>query len=288
MPPAERPGRAPASGPGGTVIDTARVEISRARGALLVVEHYWTWYRRNWRATAVSSVLQPLLFLLAFGVGFGALVEGGGQAAQATGGVPYLVWLAPALLAVSAVQAAAFESTYPVLSAFKWQKIYHAMAATPLTPGQIAIGHLSWTVIKMTGTGAIYLAVIAVFGGVGGPGVVLSLLAASLTGAAMAAPVMAFSATVTNEGSAFTMLFRFVVIPMTLFSGTFFPVDRLPAIVMPLVWISPLWHGTELARAAALDRWAPAAALGHLAYLLALLGVGIVLVTRLFRRRLGQ
>ena len=75
-------------------------------GVLRIVEHYWIWYRRNWRATAVSSVLQPLLFLLAFGVGFGSLVDGTGRAAEATGGVDYLVWLAPALLAVSAVQSA--------------------------------------------------------------------------------------------------------------------------------------------------------------------------------------
>ena len=60
-------------------------------GVLRVVEHHWTWYRRNWRATAVSSILQPLLFLLAFGLGFGALIDGTGRAADATGGVPYLV-----------------------------------------------------------------------------------------------------------------------------------------------------------------------------------------------------
>ena len=70
------------------------------------------------------------------------------------------------------------------------------------------------------------------------------------------------------------MLFRFVVIPMTLFSGTFFPVDRLPAGSSRIAWVSPLWHGTELARSAALGRWVPLAALGHLAYLVALLAVG--------------
>ncbi|QJY47154.1 ABC transporter permease [Pseudonocardia broussonetiae] len=266
---------------------TGRVP-SWPRGVLIVVEGFWTWYRRNWRATAVSSVLQPLLFLLAFGVGFGSLVAGGGQAAQATGGAPYLVWLAPALLAVSAVQSAAFESTYPVLSAFKWQRVYHAMAAGPITPAQIALGHLSWTVAKMALSGAIYVAVIAVFGGVVGPGIVLSLLAAVLTGAAVASLVMAFASTVENEGGPFNALFRFVVIPMTLFSGTFFPVDRLPEWIRPLTVLSPLWHGTELARDAALGVWRPLAVLGHTAVLLGLLAVGTVLVTRLYRRRLTR
>lgn len=269
-----------------TEVPAARA-FGPVRGALLVAGHYWMWYRRNWRATAVSSVLQPLLFLLAFGVGFGTLVEGTGRAAEATGGVPYLVWLAPALLAVSAVQSAASESSYPVLSAFKWQRLYLAMTATPLTPGQVALGHLTWIVLKITGTGAVYVAVIAVFGGVRSPGIVVSLVAASLTGAAMASLVMSFAATVKNEGAAFSVLFRFVVIPMTLFSGTFFPVDRLPAVVQPFAWVSPLWHGTELARSAALEQWEPVAALGHLAYLLALLALGIALVTRLYRRRLA-
>jgi lipooligosaccharide transport system permease protein len=258
-----------------------------ARGVLLVVEHFWTWYRRNWRATVVTSVLQPLLFLLAFGVGFGSLVAGTSGAA-ATGGVEYVVWLAPALLAVSAVQAGAFESTYPVLSGFKWQRVYHAMTAGPISPAQVALGHLAWVALKTTGSGAIYVAVIAVVGGVTGPGIVVSLLAAVLTGAAVAALVTAFAASIENEGPAFNALFRFVVIPMTLFSGTFFPVDRLPVWVQPAAWVSPLWHGTELARAAALDRWVPLAALGHLAYLLALVVLGVALATRLFTRRLAR
>ncbi|WP_300009030.1 ABC transporter permease [Pseudonocardia sp.] len=272
-----------------TATATATVAVpAYLRGVLLVVESFWTWYRRNWRATVVSSVLQPLLFLLAFGVGFGSLVAGTGQVAAATGGFGYLVWLAPALLAVSAVQTAAFDSTYPVLSAFKWQRTYHAMSAGPLTPAQVALGHLGWTTAKLTGTGGIYVVVIAVFGGVASPGIVVSLLAAVLTGTAFASLVMAFAATVENEGGPFSALFRFVVIPMTLFSGTFFPVGRLPDWVQPVAWISPLWHGTELARGAALGLWRPLAALGHVAYLLALLAVGVALSTRLYRRRLTR
>jgi lipooligosaccharide transport system permease protein len=257
-------------------------------GVGLLVEHYWTWYRRNWRATAVSSVLQPLLFLLAFGVGFGSLIEGTGRATEATDGAEYLVWLAPALLAVSAVQSAAFESTYPVLSGFKWQRVYHAMVAGPISPAQVAAAHLSWVSLKLAGSGAIYIAVIAAFGGVRSPGIAVSLLAAVLTGAAVASLITAFSATLTNEGAAFATLFRFVMIPMTLFSGTFFPVDRLPGWVQPVVWVSPLWHGTELARAAALDRWDPLPAWGHLGYLLVLLAGGAWLAMRLFDRRLSR
>jgi lipooligosaccharide transport system permease protein len=262
--------------------------VGRLGGALLVVEHHWTWYRRNWRATAISSILQPLLFLLAFGVGFGALIDGTGRAGEATGGVDYLVWLAPALLCVSAVQTAVFDSTYPVLSGFKWQRVYLAMTATPIGPGQVVAGHLAWLALKVGGSGAVYVGVIAAFGGVRSPGVVLSLLVAVLAGVAVAAPVTAFTATVENEGTAFSVLFRLVLIPMTLFSGTFFPVDQLPAWVRPVTWASPLWHGTELARAAALGRWAPAAALGHAAFLAALVAAGTAVAVVRFRRRLHR
>jgi lipooligosaccharide transport system permease protein len=258
----------------------------RLGGVALVVEHHWTWYRRNWRATAVSSILQPLLFLLAFGVGFGALVDSTGRAGEATGGVEYLVWLAPALLAVSAVQTGVFDSTYPVLSGFKWQRHYLAMTATPISPEQVALGHLAWLAMRTAGSGVIYVGVIAAFGGVRSPGIVVSLLAAVLTGAAVAALVTAFTAGVEDEGTAFTLLFRMVLIPMTLFSGTFFPVERLPEWVRPVAWASPLWHGTALARAAALGTGGPLAALGHVAYLAALLALGTAVAVRRFGRRL--
>jgi lipooligosaccharide transport system permease protein len=187
---------------------------------------------------------------------------------------------------VSAVQTAAFESSYPVLSGFKWQRHYHGMTAGPVSPAQVALGHLTWVALKTAGCGAVYVGVIAAFGGVASAGIVVSLFAAVLTGAAVAAPVTAFSATLESDRAAFSVLFRFVLIPMTLFSGTFFPIDRLPGWVQPVAWVSPLWHGTEVARAAALDRWQPLAALGHIAYLLALLVLGAAVAARIYTRRL--
>jgi lipooligosaccharide transport system permease protein len=252
------------------------------RAVLVVMESFWIWYRRGWRATVVSSVLQPVLFLLAFGVGFGSLVRTG----AATGGAPYLVYLAPGLLAMTAVQTAAFESTYPVLSGFKWQQVYWGMSASPITPGQIAVGHLCWVAARLLSSGAVYLLAIVLVGGAAGMGIVLSLLAAVLCGSAFSAITMAFAATIMNEGTAFASYFRFVLIPMTLFAGTFFPVSQLPAWLRPVAWATPLWHGTELARGAALNtlRWWPA--LGHVAYLLALLVLGVALVRWRFTVRL--
>ncbi|HEY2204581.1 MAG TPA: ABC transporter permease [Pseudonocardia sp.] len=258
------------------------------RASLMVMESCWTWYRQGWRATVVSSVLQPVLFLLAFGLGFGTLVDSAGRGGAALGGVPYLVYLAPGLLAMSAVQTAAFESTYPVLSGFKWQQVYWAMAAAPLTPAQIACGQLGWITTRVFTSGAVYVVVIALLGGVRGPGIVLSLLVATLCGAAFSSVTMAFAASRENDGAAFPTFFRFVLIPMTLFSGTFYPVSRLPDWLRPLAWATPLWHATELSRAAALGtlRWLPA--LGHLAYLVALLAVGVWQARQRFAVRLGR
>ena len=104
---------------------TGRVP-SWTRGVLIVVEGFWTWYRRNWRATVISNFLQPVLFLLAMGIGFGSQVRQG----EATGGHPYLVYLAPALLVITAAQNAMFESTWAVFSSFKWQRTYLAMVST--------------------------------------------------------------------------------------------------------------------------------------------------------------
>jgi lipooligosaccharide transport system permease protein len=274
----------------------AKVMISQPRGRVLtgwgaswrVVEGLWTWYRRNWRATVVSSLLQPLLLLVAFGVGFGRLIDTSARAAQATGGVPYLAYLAPALLAVSAVQTAAFESSYPILSSFKWRRTYEGIVATPITPGQLAGGQLTWIALRLAMSGAAYLLVITVFGAVRGPGVLAALVFAVLCGMAFSAPLVAFSAAQEHEGGVFTAIFRFVVLPMTLFSGTFFPISQLPSVVRPLAWISPLWHGTELARGAALGTLQLASAAGHLAYLAALLVIGVQLAGWRFRVRLNR
>lgn len=260
----------------------ARV-VSPVHAALIVVEGMWTWYRRNWRATFVSSVVQPVLFLLALGFGLGSQI----QPVAATGGLPYVVYLAPALLVATSVQIAAFESTYPILSAFKWQQTYLGIAASPITPGQIFFGHLMWVGLRLGVSGAAFLAVAAAFGTLTSAGVVVSLLVSMLAGLAFAAPVAAYSATLRTEGQQFSTLFRIVVMPMTLFAGTFFPVGQLPEWVRPLAWVTPLWHGTELSRGAALGGLPLLDAVGHLAFLLAMLGAGAWFGVRTFTRRLA-
>ncbi|HEY4021656.1 MAG TPA: ABC transporter permease [Pseudonocardiaceae bacterium] len=262
---------------------TPRV-VSPVRAYLLVVEGHWTWYKRNWKATVVSSVGLPVLYLLAMGLGFGSQVRPGAL----TGGVSYLQYLTPALIAMAATQSAAGEATFPVLSGFKWQKHFVGMSATPITPVQIAGAQFVWIGFRLILSCAAFLAIAAAIGAVTSAGALLSLLFGVMTGLAFAAPVVAFAASIKGEGVAFNPLFRFVLVPMTLFAGTFFPVSALPAVIRPIAWITPLWHGTELARGAEFGTLQPWPTVGHIAYLLALTAVGIGLSRWRFRVRLAS
>ncbi|MFC7613623.1 ABC transporter permease [Actinokineospora soli] len=219
--------------------------ISPARSALMVIEAFWTWYKRNWRSSAVSSFLQPLLFLVALGLGFGSQVT----PSEATLGLPYVQYLAPALVCAAAMQTAAFESTFPVLSSFKWQRNYIAITSTPIGPKPLVGGVLAWIAVRLAVSAVIFLVVAGLLGALTGPAAALALPAAVLTGMATAAPIVAYSSTIETEGQQFNAIFRFIVMPMMMFSGTFFPVEQLPGWVQPLVWITPLWHGTELSAA---------------------------------------
>ena len=267
--------------------ETARASAS-ARTVWLVVEGHWLWYRRHWRSSAVSSVLQPLLALVAFGVFFGRLAQGGAGLGAVTGGAPYLEYLTPALLCAAALQVAATESSFPVFAGFQWHKNYEGITATPVTPAQLATGQLSWVGLRVLFSGAVFLAVAAAFGGVRSWGVVVSLAVAVLTGVSFAAPVAAMAASLRRDGQAFNILFRFVVVPMTLFAGTYFPIERLPGWAQVVAVVTPLWHGTQLARGAALGTAQVGASLGHLAYLLLWTAVGLALARWRFTVRLTR
>jgi lipooligosaccharide transport system permease protein len=264
------------------VIESAGRVVGPLRAAWLRVEGHWAWYRRYWMSNLYSSGLQPLMFLAAMGMGFGSQVRPG----PATAGLSYLHYVAPALLVAAAMQFAVGESSYPVLSGFKWQKDYLAVTATPVTPGQLLGGHLIWVSLRLLLSGTVYLLIALAFGAWLNAGALAVIVVGVLTGVACAAPVTAMAASTYDEGQRFASLFRFVVMPMTLFAGTFFPIAQIPLALRWLAWISPLWHGNELARAVTLGGLSWWAALGHLAFLGALLAAGTLLARRCFYRRL--
>jgi lipooligosaccharide transport system permease protein len=245
---------------------------------------YWvTVYKRTWKGTLISSFLLPLLYLAAMGIGLGSFVDitGTGE----LGGVSYLQFIAPGLLASTGLQIAVGEATYPVMSGLKWQKFFHSMIATPLRPADVVFGQLGFIAFRVTSTCAVFLVVIAAFGGLRSPLGVLALPVALLVGMAAAGPVAAYAAKLDNDAG-FAMIFRFGVVPAFLFSGAFFPVSQLPNWIEWLAYVSPLWHGVELSRDLSLGTVEPWLALVNVAYLLAWFLIGSWLAVRSFTRRL--
>jgi len=241
-------------------------------------------YRRTWRGSIYSSVLGPVLYLGAMGLALGKLVDQHGTASL--GRVSYLAFLAPGLMAAGAMQTAVGESLYPVYTAVKWQKTYQAAAATPLRPGDIYRGHVLFTLLRLTMNMTIFLGIMAAFGAIKSAWAVACLPVAVLTGLAFAAPLDAFAVTQSKNDQAFNVIFRFGMIPLFLFSGTFFPITQLPAWIRPVAYATPLWHGVALCRALSLGTADLIGALGNVGYLAAIAALGLAAGQRTYRRRL--
>ncbi|HVC71563.1 MAG TPA: ABC transporter permease [Acidimicrobiales bacterium] len=244
---------------------------------------YWLYqYKRTWRGSITTSFLYPVLYLSAIGVGLGSLVN---HHAHTVDSVKYIDFLAPGLMAATAMQIGGNEAMYPVMGAIKWMKTYFAMLATPLGVVDVLLGHLVWIALRLTTVTAIYLAIMALFGTVHSPFALLAVPAGVLTGMAFAAPIAAFSATQVNDAG-FSALYRFGMIPLFLFSGTFFPLTQLAGWLQIVAEATPLYHGVALCRALTLGHLDAGPDLAHAAYLLVLTGVGFALARRSFRRRL--
>lgn len=252
--------------------------------ALRVFEYQFVVYRRVWQGTLFSTFLSPVLFLTAMGLGLGTFVDQSGSGALA--GFSYAAYLAPGLLAGQAMQTAGFESTWPIMGSIIWDRTYFAQLATPITVPAIVFGQLGWITVRLLMVSGAFFLVMVVFGLVYSPLGVLSIPVAVLTGLAFAAPIAAYSATQKNE-QGFTALFRFGLVPMFLFSGTFFPIERLPAPLQLLAEVLPLHHGVALARHLCLGDDADRSnQLAHLLVLLAYAVVGTVACLITFRRTL--
>ncbi len=236
------------------------------------VDYWWTVYRRTWKGTMVLSFVQPWLYLAAMGVLLGGYVDDGGGS---LGGAPsYLAFVAPGLLAATAMQVSTNEVMWPVMGAIKWDRTYFAMIASPLRVQDIVLGHLGYTLARVVLSCVPFVVVLALFGILGSPvAAALALLAAVLTGMALATPVYGFSAGARSE-QGFALIYRVGLMPMFLFSGAFFPVQNLSAPLEALAQVTPLFHGVELCRMAALGTWDASAAAVHLGYLAVLCGLG--------------
>jgi lipooligosaccharide transport system permease protein len=257
-----------------------------AQPGLRVLQHNMWVYRRTWRGSIFSSFLTPILFLLAMGLGIGTLVGSGSSGAALPGGVSYVAFLAPGLMAGAAMQTASFESTFRTMIGIEWRKGFHAMLATPLRVWDVLFGELGFLGFRLLTTAAAFFLVMVAFGVPRSPLAVLSIPAAVLTGYAFAGLVVAFAATLKGNTNGFNMLFRFVVMPLYLFSGTFFPIEQLPVALRVVAWLSPLYHGVTLTRDLTLGTGDLPLALAHLGVLLGFAAIGLLLAHRNMRRRL--
>jgi lipooligosaccharide transport system permease protein len=249
-----------------------------------VWQRNWLVYRRLWHRSLAFGFLQPVLFLTAMGLGIGALI--GTQDLAAFGGVEYIDWLGPGLLAAMSMQTATFESTYPIMNKIMWGRNYEAMLSTPVGIRSIVGGELAWSAFRIGSLAAVFLVVLALFGIVRTPLALLAIPFSMLIGVAFSSCLIAFTATQKNDVG-FSAIFRFVVNPLFLFSGTFFPLTNLPEPLRAVAWATPLFHGVELIRGAILDQLDPLAAPLHLAYLLVMLAIGTYFAERLLTRRMA-
>jgi lipooligosaccharide transport system permease protein len=251
---------------------------------MLSAFEYWLMrYKRTWRSTFVVSVLNPLLFLVGIGVSLGLLVDQHQPAVL--GGASYAAFFAPGMLAAASMQTAYLESSWPIARAAVPGGVYQAAAPTRLDPDEVMSGHLLFIGFRVLTSNAAFLVVMTVFGLVSVPRALEVLVAATLLGVAIATPAAAWAVSVRVPRHVQT-IFRMVVMPMYLFSGSFFALSQLPGPLRVLIEMFPLAQGVELCRSLALGTADLAAAAGHAAYLLVLAVVGYAIARITYRRRL--
>ena len=267
------------------IVDAARVA---ALGALFVTEaRLRTMLKWVWLIIGIS-IANPVLYLVSIGLGVGAYIDKntGGMGVD---GVSYITFLAPALLATAAIQGAIDESVFPTLEGFKWNKIFFSMNSTPLSGNHIAMGVFFNSLIRVIFTAVMYWLVMLVFGVLESPRSWLAIFTAVMAGAAFGAMMQALAGMLENENIFFTVLNRFVIMPLFLFSGTFYPLTNMPIYLQWIGWISPLWHATELGRWLTYGHEISTQMLYvHFVFLNSLLFIGVIASRRIFTRRLAK
>ena len=245
-----------------------------SRRAALLVERNIYVYRRTW-LVIFSGFFEPLFYLLSIGLGIGGLI---GTIPGPDGRpIPYELFVAPALLATSAMNGAIYDSTFNVFFKLNYEKTYDAVLATPLGVGDVALGEIAWALIRGTMYAIGFLAVMLVLGLVVSPWMIFAIPAAILIGWAFAAVGMA-ATTFMRTWQDFDLL-QLVLLPLFLFSATFYPISVYPDPIQTFVQLTPLYHGVDLLRSLATGT-VGLSSLVHVAYLLVMGLVGLAIVSR--------
>ena len=254
------------------------------------------WYVAEYRLRNMSKWLgaivafglgNPVLYLLSVGIGIGALVDSTSGADNPIG-VPYLTFLAPALLATAAIQAAMDETTFPTMQGFLWDKSFFAMISTQLMARDLVGGIMIASSIRCSFNTLIYAGVLVLFGAVPLTSVPVLVFAAIFAGISFAGVMLAVTSFVKQDDGFYAIVGRFVLTPMFMFSGTFYPLESLPIYLQWVGWISPVWHATNLGRNLSYGlEVAPWLLAVHVLFMGALLVVAMVVATRKFASRLS-
>lgn len=266
------------------LVDTNRI----ARfGAIYAAEYRMRNMLKWWQAIVAFGIGNPLLYLTSIGIGVGTLIDRHTNGAGPDG-VKYLTFIAPALLATSALQGTMDEVTFPVVHGFDWRKVFFAMHAAGLTGKQIAQGVILSAITRTVFTVSVYWVILWFFDAFSAGRALWLIPIEIYFGACFGAVLMAVSSYMKEDDGWFAIIGRFVVAPMFLFSGTFYSLSTLPLSVRWVGWISPLWHATEVGRYFSYEHpLSTQMLIIHFGYL-TLIGIaGILVANRKFALRLA-
>ena len=265
------------------IIDVPRI---KSLGALFVTESRILNMRKFTPVVISIAVANPTLYLIAIGMGVGKLIN---NHSGGVDGVNYLTFLAPALLATAAIQTAMDEVVFTTIQGFKWGKVFFAMNATPISGKQIANGVFLSALLRTAFSVAVYGIVIDLFGGFTGARGWFSVLIGLLAGASFGGLLLGVSAWIRNDDQFFNVLGRFIMMPLFLFSGTFYQLSTLPFYLRWVGWLSPIWHSTELGRYFTYGHHiSQLMFVVHFGYLFAMLIFGILFAYKEFDKRLAE
>jgi lipooligosaccharide transport system permease protein len=215
--------------------------------ALKVWLRNFTIYQRTYLTTILPNFFEPLIYLMGMGIGLGAYV-------RQINGLPYLTYIAPGLMASSAMMGASFETTYNVFVKLHFGKIYDAMLVTPLNVEDIVLGEMLWATTRSVIYGLSFYAVIALFGVPVWSSLLTVVPVIAATGALFAVFGLLFTALIPII-DLYSYYYTLFMTPMFLFSGIFFPLDTLPDWVATIAWFTPLYHAVNVARSSVLGTW---------------------------------
>jgi len=263
-------------------------QVSIRFGAFFVAENRLRNMAKWWLSIIAFGLGNPSLYLLSIGIGVGSLVDSS-LGPNAIDHVSYLTFLAPALLASAGIQGAMDEVTWPTMEGFVWDRTFFSMNATSITGKQIVSGILMAAMTRCVLQVFLYEICLLAFGAITWQSIPILLLVSATAGFGFSAIMLAFSASIKDDDGVFALVGRFIITPMFMFSGTFYPITSMPIYLQWIGWVSPQWHATNLGRALSygspVETWLIVI---HWSLMLVLAVIGITWANRVFESRLAK